>query len=256
MPVIHHKDIEIHYEPHPLIPHLKVFHQDLYAISYDTDTGIELNPEGQAKEDLLRMGYEHPNNAYAKYRFNEDRPKTMPSYDYLNCLTRKKVFRYPDIINNSGIIGPNQLLISWRLMGLFRKFRMAPHITIPAVIKFRDTFIEDNYLVLYFYHHGCDHVVWDKTVFGFVDLKNDLITSTFDLSDLNNLKLLYSNLPKQKFALLKITFLNKYAIFYSFLGNRIYIDKDIYREICDNNHYKFTGVKCTGNRFETELVIV
>lgn len=252
MPVIKHKDIEIHYEFHNLNPHLKVFHQDLFTISHDTDMNIRVFAEGQAKADLENMGDNHPNGSFANQRFNEKPPLRLPSYNYLTCETRKKKFPFPDILGSFGIIGPNQLLISYKLMGIFQKFRMAPHITIPAVIKFRDTYIDDNYLVLYFYHHGCDHVVWDKTVFAYIDPIKENILDTFDLNDYGHLKEFYSDLPKQRFVCIKLTFFDKFDIFYSFIGNRVLVNKKLKNDILIQQGIK--GIICSGNRFETNII--
>lgn len=224
MPVITYKDIEINYEFSELIPTMKVFHQDLFTISPDSDTKIRVYAEGQAKTDLEGLGYNHPNGAYSQNRFNETCPTRMPSYNYLTCETLKKKFPYPDILESYGIIGPNQLLVSYRLMGIFQKFRMAPHITVPAVIKFRDTYIEDNYLVLYFYHHGCDHVVWDKTVFGYTKgiIRWDLI-NTFNFDSFLKYKEFANNPPDQTFKLLKLTMYDEFDIFYSTIASPLII---------------------------------
>lgn len=252
MSVIKHKDIEIYYESHPLLPHTKVFKQDLHQISPNVDAGIELIPEGLALENLKRLGYDHPNYAYSKHKFNELPPTFLPSYNYIFCKSQKRKFWFPDIMQDLGIIAPNQLLVSYRFMGLLQKFRMAPHITIPAVIKFRDTYIDDYYLVLYFYQHGCDHVLWERTVFGytkgFVDWQ---VLNTFNLNSLEEYKELLANPPEKTYKLLSVAFNSRYDIFYSIIGLGIYVTPTLEKEINSN---KLKDVAFTFRQFETIVI--
>jgi len=170
----------------------------------------------------------------------------------LTCETRKKKFPYPDILGSFGIIGPNQLLISYKLMGIFQKFRMAPHITVPAVIKFRDTFIDDNYLALYFYHHGCDHVAWDKTVFGFMNLVDEIISSTFQFDNFDDYYKFKSGLPpKSSYRAVTVSFHDVYDIFYSGIGLNIYVNKNVKNEILTN---KIKGYIFSRISFETNII--
>lgn len=214
MPVIRHGNREIHYEPNKLIPHIKVFHQDFIPFGAGTDYAIQAVSAGKAREDSERLGDNHINTFFALKPFLEEPPSLIPSYDYFIYDGKEKKFPFMDIID-AGSLAPNQLIISYRLMGLLQKYRMAPHVTAPVVVRHRDIFIEDFYVMVHFWHHGCDLVDWENTVFAWVDnMIFQNIESTFTISSFEEYKAIRKNPPEREYIPLSVIFKDRYNIFY------------------------------------------
>jgi hypothetical protein len=232
MPVIKHGDREIHYEHYDLIPHIKIFHQDFSPFGAGSDYEVIASLGGQALIDFESQDESHISRDFVYKAFQESPPKSIPSFDYIIYKGKEKKFPFMDAMSVGGIIGPNQLIISYRLMGLLQKYRMAPHITAPVVVKHRDTFINDYYVMVYFWHHGCDLVDWENTVFAWVDsMIFQNIESTFTISSFEEYKAIRKNPPKRKYIPLSVEFKDKYNIFYCDLYTEILSTKLIIEDL-------------------------
>ncbi len=251
MPFIKHKDREIHYEHYDLIPHIKIFHQDYSPFGPGSDYAVQAVSAGKAREDMERMGDDHINTYVALKPFLEETPTLIPSYDYIIYDGKERKFPFMDIID-AGILAPNQLIISYRLMGILQKYRMAPYITAPVVIKHRDTFIDDNYIMVYFWHHGCDLVDWKNTVFELIDPIMETHQSTFSIDSFEEYKEFRKQVSRENihYRSLSIVFLDKYDIFYGDI-NKIFISSALRNEL-KSLHFKNVWIS-GGGYFETRI---
>lgn len=252
MPIIRHGDREIHYEPYEWNEDVKIFHQDYSPISASIDYAINADWGGQAELDLESLGKNHNKSFYATKPFNETPPESMPSYDYFIYEEREKKFPYMDLLNVAGL-PPNQLVVSYKLMGLFQKYRMAPYVTAPVVVKHRDQYIDDYYVMLYFWHHGCDQVVWEKSVFAMIEPIEETYLSFFTINSFDEYKEFRKKVAQGGiyYRPVSIVFDDKYDIFYSDILN-ILISQKIKEQILKSN---YKNVKISkGSYFETLLI--
>ncbi len=252
MPVIKHNDREIHYEHYDLIPHIKIFHQDFSPFGAGSDYEVIAGLGGQALIDFESQDEAHISRDYVYRAFKESEPEIIPSYEYIIYKGKEKKFPFMDAMSVGGIIGPNQLIISYRLMGILQKYRMAPHITAPVVIKHRDTFIDDYYVMVYFWHHGCDLVDWENTVFELIEPIKETHISTFSISSLEEYKEFRKKVSREgiHYRPLSLVFIDKYDIFYCDIG-KIFISSSL-RNILKNLQLKNVWISGGGN-FETRL---
>jgi hypothetical protein len=253
MPLIKHGDREIHFEYDERIPHIKIFHQDFSPFGAGSDYEVIAGLGGQALIDFESQGDDHISRDFVYKAFNESPPIQIPSYDYIIYKGTEKKFPFMDAMSVGGIIGPNQLIISYRVMGLLQKYRMAPHITAPVVVKHRDIFIEDYYVMVYFWHHGCDLVDWESTVFEYIDPISEAHTSTFSINSFDEYKIFRKNVSKEGiyYKPLSIFFKDKYDIYYCDIKN-LFISTQLQNEI------KSLSLKNVwisgGGYFETKLI--
>ncbi len=250
MPIIKHGDHEIHYVHHDLIPHIKIFHQDFSPFGPGTDYAVQAVSAGKAREDMERLGDNHINTFSALKPFLEEPPTLIPSYDYIIYDGREKKFPFMDIIS-AGILASNQLIISYRLMSFLQKYRMAPHITAPVVVKHGDIFIEDYYVMVYFWNHGCDLVDWDNTVFAWVDsMIFQNIESTFTMT-FEMYKELRRTPPKDIYIPISISINSQYDIFKINLSMHPFVSPELMIALNEN---KFKNLWISGGGyFETKL---
>ncbi len=237
MPVIKHNDSEIHYEHYDLIPHIKIFHQDYIPISAGTDYEVLADLGGQAKTDFESLKSEHISRAFIYKPFLESPPSFIPSYDFIIYEGKEKKFPFMDIMSVGGIVGPNQLIISYRLMGILQKYRMAPHITAPVVVKHRDTFIDDFYVMVHFWHHGCDLVDWESTIFAIIEPVEENYISFFQLNNLDAYLNFRSKVSKGgiHYKPISLTLKNKFDIFYSHVLLSILSTKSLLNKLSSVN---------------------
>lgn len=232
MPVIKYGDREIHYEPYEWNEDVKIFHQDYSSINADLEHKKIDHWGGQAQFDIETQGDGYINLNYALRPFVEIEPSNIPSYDYLIYEGKEKKFPYPDILYVAGI-APNQLIISYRLMGLFQKYRMAPHITAPVVVRHRDVVIDDYYVMVYFWHHGCDLINWNDTIYEIRDFISGEHFSFWKFFSLSEFKVFREggSVDRLQTRPLSISIFDKYDIFYSTVVNRILVSKDLINQL-------------------------
>jgi hypothetical protein len=252
MPVIKHGDREIHYEHYDLIPHIKIFHQDFSPFGAGSDYEVIASLGGQALIDFESQGDDHISRDFVYKAFNESPPIQIPSYDYIIYKGTEKKFPYMDAMSVGGIIGPNQLIISYRLMGLLQQYRMAPHITAPVVVKHRDNFIEDYYVMVYFWQHGCDLVDWENTVFEMIEPIKETHLSTFSINSFNEYKEFRKRVSKEgiHYRPLSLVFVDRYDIFYCNIG-KIFISSSLQNGL-KSKQFKNVWIS-GGGYFETRL---
>lgn len=149
-----------------------------------------------------------------------------------------------------GILAPNQLIVSYRLMGLFQRFRMAPHITAPVVVKHRDVVIDDYYVMVYFWHHGCDQVVWEQSIFAMIEPIEETYLSFFTLPSFEAYKSFRQKVSEGgiHYQPISIVFDTKFDIFYTDILNKL-ISADLKQTIINDN-FKNVSIG-SGKFFET-----
>lgn len=252
MPVIRHGAREIHYQDHELIPHIKIFHQDFIPFAAGSDYEVVAGLAGQALIDFESQGDDHISRNFTYKAFKESPPIQIPSYDHIIYKGKEKKFPYMDAMSVGGIIGPNQLIISYRLMGLLQKYRMAPYITAPVVVKHRDTFIKDYYVMVYFWHHGCDLVDWENTIFELIEPIKETHISTFTIESFDSYLEFRKKASKESiyYRPLSLVFVDKYEIFYCKIG-KIFISSSLQNVLKSK---QFINVWISGGGyFETRL---